>query len=167
MMGLCYHEAAGGVRMLIIAGSLRELDFEQLAQVYDYERNDAAEFYDYLSQCFFTVKGSVYCLWQVEGHYRSALRLEPYQDGLLLTGLETAPQWRRRGYAKGLMGAVLQWLGGDSHRKIYSHIRFDNKPSLAVHQRCGFRRIMDYAVLLDGTVSSQIGTFLCTLGASV
>ena len=152
--------------MLLIVDRFGGLDFDRLAEIYGFKGREAVKFYEYLSSCFFRQKGAVYCLWLVDGQYCSALRLEPYKDGLLLTGLETAPHWRRRGYAQSLMGAALGWAEGMGHRKIYSHIRFDNRASLAVHQRLGFRKMLNHAVLLDGTVSSKIGTYLYT-GTSV
>lgn len=160
--------------MLILAKSLRELSFGSLMEVYEEgNRENAAEFwpgldaaagllqaeqdfYQYLKEVFFPVEGAVYAVWEEKGRYLSALRLEPYQDGLLLEGLETAPTARRKGYAEKLLRAVLEAFGG---RKLYSHVGKSNIPSLKVHEKCGFQIICDYAVYIDGSVNSRC----CTL----
>ena len=80
--------------------------------------------------------------------YFSALRLEPYEDGLLLEALETAPAHRRKGYAEKLIRAVQ----AEFLQKIYSHVSKKNTASLAVHQKCGFRQVLDYAKYIDGSV---------------
>ena len=160
--------------MLILARSLSELSFSGLMEVYaEGNRENAEEFWpnmpenqrilraeqeflQYLREVFFPTTGAVYCVWQVEGKYVSALRLEPYQDGLLLEALETAPQERRKGCAAALMDAVLERCG---HTKVYSHVGKWNEPSLKVHEKCGFTRIKEYAVYVDGSVNQRC----CTL----
>lgn len=114
------------------------------------------DFYQYLREVFFPVPGAVYCIWQEENAYVSALRLEPYRDGLLLEALETAPGERRRGYAEALIRAVLERF---APTKIYSHVGKRNYPSLKTHEKCGFRRALDYAVYVDGSVNRHC----CTL----
>ena len=100
--------------------------------------------------------GAVYALWVEDGRYRSALRLEPYEDGLLLEALETAPKYRRQGYAEKLMRAVQEAFP----QKIYSHVSKRNKASLAIHEKCGFRQVLDYARYIDGSVAHNAIT-LC------
>lgn len=161
--------------MLLIAGSLSQLSFSALMEVYagsnlEKAREDyfpepeavglrlaEADFYAYLSQVFFTGQGSVYAIWAEKERYVSALRLERWQDGLLLTGLETAPDCRGQGYAGLLIRAVLEKYPGQN---IYSHVHKENKASLAVHERCGFQRILDYSRYLDGSVNSRACTLL-------
>ena len=92
--------------------------------------------------------GSVYAIWVEKDVYVSALRLEPYEDGLLLEALETAPAYRRKGYAEKLMRAVQM----EFPQKIYSHVSKKNTASLAVHKKCGFRQVLDYAKYIDGSV---------------
>ena len=161
--------------MLYIVKNLKELDFSQLMAVYE-EGNleNGAElwpelpeglrliraeqaFHQYLRECFFCTPEAVYCIWQEGGRYVSALRLEPYQDGLLLEALETAPDCRRKGYAFALMEAVLGEYGA---QKIYSHVSKRNKASLRTHENCGFRKVLDYAVYVDGSVRHNAVT-LC------
>ena len=160
--------------MLYLATKLRELNFSKLMAVYEEgNRENAAiffpdlpegqrmiqaeqSFYQYLQEGFFTVQGAKYCIWQVNGKYVSALRLEPYRDVWLLEALETAPDQRRKGYAEALIQAVLERCG---NTKIYSHVGKHNEASLRVHEKCGFQRILEYAVYVDGSVNSRC----CTL----
>ena len=164
--------------MLKIATCIRELNFYALMDVYregnaengamQYPRADAAEqlllagqdFYQYLVQCFFTVDGAVYAVWEEQGQYLSALRLEPYGDGLLLSALETAPDHRRQGYACKLIHAVQVWLSQRGTVKVYSHISRSNTASRHCHSRCGFRKILDHAVYADGSVLTGSDTYL-------
>jgi len=159
--------------MLKLFFSLRELDAEQLMAVYiEGNRENGAEnypddsetmqimkaevdFISYLRDEFFRHNGSLYAVWEVDGHYKAALRLEPYRDGLLLEALETAPEARRQGYAFLLINAVLDYLRSSGHETIYSHIRKTNIPSLGVHQKCGFTKISDSATYVDGTVTQR------------
>ena len=160
--------------MLKLATSLRDLSFGNLMEVYAEGNLENGkdrwpelpedrqlllaeqDFYDYLREIFFRTKGAVYAVWVLEGKYVSALRLEPYKDGLLLEALETAPGARRKGYAEELLRAVQHRTGGT---KIYSHVHKNNIPSLDIHKKCGFRRIKEYAVYIDGSVNSRC----CTL----
>ena len=164
--------------MLKIAASLREIDFEALSELYRegnaengaqlYPHLDSSEqlllaeqdFYQYLAQCFFTVDGAVYALWEQDGQYCSALCLEPYQDGLLLAALETAPDKRRQGYACRLLGAVQAWLSQHGPIKVYSHVHRKNAASQRSHQSCGFTKIFDHAVYVDGSVLTNSDTYL-------
>lgn len=114
------------------------------------------EFYQYLRQVFFKTPGAAYALWEEDGAIVSALRLEPYRDGLLLAALETASAHRRKGYGEHLVRGVLEALPNE---KIYSHVSKSNRPSLSLHEKCGFRCISESAVYLDGSVSSRSCTF--------
>ena len=162
--------------MLYLATKLQELNFSQLMAVYEEgNRENAAiffpelpegqqmlraeeTFYQYLREGFFPVPGAVYVIWVENGKYVSALRLEPYEDGLLLEALETAPTQRRKGYAEQLMRAAQAKFP----QKIYSHVSKKNVASLAVHEKCGFRQVLDYAKYIDGSVDRKAVT-LCYL----
>ena len=153
--------------MLKIAEKISQLDFRQLMEVYAQSNEEngrenypdcsqgeqlilaEGDFYQYLRECFFSAPNAVYALWSHSGHYVSALRLEPYQDGFLLEGLETVPEERGRGYGAALIRGV-QETG--KWGKIYSHVRKGNEASLAVHKACGFRKVLDHAVYADGSV---------------
>ena len=152
--------------MLHLATKLQELNFSQLMEVYEEGNRENGEifypdlpegqqmlraeqsFYQYLREGFFPVDGAVYAMWMENGVYVSALRLEPYEDGLLLEALETAPTQRRKGYAEKLIRAVQKQFP----QKIYSHVSRKNAASLMVHQKCGFRQVLDYAKYIDGSV---------------
>lgn len=145
--------------MLIIAKGLNELSCSGLMEIYrENSRRASAEadaYGDLLD--FFRQPGAVVCVWQERGRYRCALRLEPYRDGLLLTGLETAPGDRGRGYATALLRAVLaEW----ERVPVYSHIYHRNRASIRVHEKTGFVRISDTAVFLDGSASAAAGTYV-------
>ncbi len=153
--------------MLYLAKSLPQLHFGKLMEVYIEGNLEKAEeigllqaeqdFYQYLSDSFFSSPGAVYAIWVEREEYISALRLEPYKDGLLLEALETAPQYRRKGYATKLIEEVLTEF---SNGNIYSHVSKTNAASLAVHKKCGFYKISDSATYIDGSVNSRAVT-LC------
>ncbi len=152
--------------MLYLATKLREVDFSALMSVYEEgNRENGAllhpelpegqqllqaeqSFHQYLSEVFYTTTGAVCAIWVENGAYVSTLRLEPYEDGLLLAALETAPAHRRKGYAEKLIRAVQ----AEFPQKIYSHVSKRNTASLAVHKKCGFRQVLDYAKYIDGSV---------------
>ena len=160
--------------MLILAKNMSQLRFGSLMEVYtEGNRENGADlyahlpseqalaqaeqdFYQYLREVFFPTDGVVYAIWEAEGRYVSALRLEPYRDGLLLEALETAPDQRRKGYGRKLILCVQEQFPGV---KIYSHVHKRNLPSLAIHEKCGFCRISEQAVYIDGSVNSRA----CTL----
>ena len=163
--------------MLIIAKSLRQLRFSELMEVYADSNREKAEdwpnlppmfalqlaeqeFRQYLQEVFFRTPGAVFAVWEEEGFYVSALRLEPYKDGLLLEALETAPDQRNRGYAVTLIRAVQQYLKPRGSVKIYSHVNKRNTASLKTHEKCGFSVISDHAVYISGSVDYRSCTLL-------
>ena len=164
--------------MLLMVDKLKNLSFSQLMDVYEegnrengkefWPNLDPAqqmlqaeqEFYQYLRQVFFPTENARYYIWEEQGHYVSALRLEPYRDGMLLEALETTPSRRKKGYAARLIQAVQAVC---PEQKIYSHVSKRNVASLRTHEKCGFRRIADYAVYADGSVNSRSYT-LCWEG---
>ena len=162
--------------MLKLISSMSQMDPRQLMAVYR-ESNlknakrrykectdemalarEEEDFLNYLREDFFRVKGTLYALWVADGVYKAALRVEPYRDGFLLEALETAPNARRKGYARALMDGIADHLRASGCRCIYSHIHKGNMPSLGVHNQCGFRVIADTAALLDGTVTGRYCT---------
>lgn len=162
--------------MLLLAKSLSQLSFDRLMQVYlegnrENGRSIAPEepearqialaeqdFFGYLHDTFFAIPDSFYCIWEENGEYVSALRLEPYRDGWLLEALETAPEQRRRGYAVQLVQEALKQVG---ETNVYSHVSKRNVASLKTHQRCGFQIIQDCACYLDGSVNFRAFTLCC------
>lgn len=161
------------ISMLRIFTRLADIQFDKLMEVYREGNEEKAQepggclwqaeqdFYDYLAQAFFAAPGAAYAVWEENGAYRSALRLEPYENGLLLEALETAPEQRRRGYAKQLIMSVLEYLHTQGEiRPVYSHVHKANKPSLYTHYTCGFQVHTDYARYLDGSVRSNMFTLV-------
>lgn len=160
--------------MLILVHSIRELRFCDLMEVYEDSNREKAtdwpnlppmfalqmaeqDHREYLQDVFFRTPDAVLAVWEENGVYVSALRLEPYKDGLLLNALETAPKHRKKGYAARLIRAVQEKMGTV---KIYSHVNKRNVPSLKTHEVCGFRVISDCAVFLNGSVDYRSCTLL-------
>ena len=156
--------------MLKIVHSLSALNFSELMQVHSESNlengaeqyfletpevqlhNAQIDFYNYLNSVFFRQSNSYYAIWEDQGRYVSALRVEPYSDGLLICALETEPQARRKGYASLLIQAVQSYLKGQGSGVIYSHVSKKNSASLSIHNKCGFEVVKDYAVYSDGSV---------------
>lgn len=122
--------------------------------------NVEQEFYQYLLAVFFPTKGAFYAVWEESGMYLSALRMEPYRDGLLLAALETHPDYRNRGYAKMLISAVLTQLSQSGVPTVYAHVYKRNEPSLRTHLSCGFSRVSEQATYIDGSVNPRYCTLL-------
>lgn len=164
--------------MLILAKSMEDLSFGDLMEIYiEDNREHGAElwpektleeqlalskqdFHSYLEEDFFSKPSAVYAIWEADGKYVSALRLEPNRDGLLMEALGTAPGERRKGYAAALIQAVQDWLKEKGAVKIYSHVGKRNAASLKAHERCGFRRFLDHTVRGDGSVNPNAVTML-------
>ena len=165
--------------MLKIITSFKELNTRQLLNVYEESISQDAErkskespvglriteaeqdFLDYM-RYFFAIDDAFLALWELDGVYMAALRVEPYLDGYLVSGLETMPDCRIRGYAKKLLQKASAHLKQLGSIKIYSHIDKQNIASLNLHLACGFTVISDHAVFLDGSVFSNHYT-LCLM----
>ena len=142
--------------MLKICRSFSELDFDKLAVVYGLDSLDAyqqrMDFYDYLREDFFQVKGAVYAVWYEDERYVSVLRAEPYKDGYLIEGVQTLAACRCMGYGKKLLRTVLDSGVFPPLLPVYSHVHKKNAASLALHLGCGFERVLEYGVFIDGSV---------------
>lgn len=159
--------------MLRTFRSLRELDYSNLFDIYrgsllasmDHDAIWKAEqdFYNYLNDVFFADPHAMYAVWDAEGSYCAALRLERYRDGLIITGLETKPEARGKGYATALIEQVLQDAADKGWRCIYSHVYKNNTISLHVHLKNSFSIISDSAALIDGSFSPNCYTLRCDL----
>lgn len=159
--------------MLLITQRIEDISYAQLMCVYEetnrkhgalrYSRSTPVEqlifaeqdLYSYLRQAL--EEGAWFSAWVEEGNFMSALRLEPYHDGFLITALESAPTHRRKGYANALLQAV---AGTFETEKIYSHVFADNAISIRLHEKNAFVRVMDSAVLLDGTLTCDAYTYM-------
>ena len=116
------------------------------------------DFYAYL-QVFFEDQDARYAVWSSDGAYKAALRMERYRDGIIVTGLETAPGDRRKGYATMLLCSVVEWLKTSGQNRLYSHIKKTNFPSVQLHRNIGFRKIFDTAIYIDGSFHMESATY--------
>lgn len=116
------------------------------------------DFYQFLKD-FFLNSGCYYYVLSDKGYYVSALRIEPYKDGYLLEALETKPKLRGKGYAQTLVLEMLKSLSTENETTVYSHISKTNAISIAVHEKCAFEKILDYAAYIDGSVNNRAYTY--------
>ena len=156
--------------MLKVFLNYQELNIHDLFMVYEEslqmnaDQKGAAiiqaedEFSSYLEEVFFCSPGAFYAIWTENNRYVSALRMEPFEDGFLLSGLETASNERNKGYATKLLQAVVEYATDTNRLPIYSHIHKRNAVSLALHLKCGFTLFRDCGRLIDGTVSGNYYT---------
>lgn len=119
-------------------------------------------FFGYLYYDFFSVKNAVLFTWNENGRPVAAVRMEPYRDGLLVTGLETRPDMRGRGVAKRLLCDALEHVRKNGVKKMYSHIVRENAASIAVHKACGFEVVQTFAQCLDGSTDPGMDTYCKT-----
>lgn len=166
--------------MLQVYHSIKNLDFGQLAEVYteslscegklQYPYLDGnmqlleakQDFFGFLKM-FFQAPDAQYMVWQHQGRYVSALRVEAYDDGVLIEGLETEPECRQKGFAKALLSHTIEYLKDQGILKIYSHIEKSNLVSVQTHMGCGFVKMLDYAVCIDGSVLQSTDTYCIKL----
>jgi len=154
--------------MLKIFHNFCDLRFSSLVELYsdsfinDGQRSMAAEqeFYFYLKDAFFSDKNAFYAVWEEDGRYVSALRMEPYRDGLLLEALQSAPEMRNKGLATKLLMQTLNYVACMGVKPVYSHIDKANYASMRVHEKCGFRKISESARFIDGSFSQKAYTYL-------
>ena len=164
--------------MLRLIHHIKELDYHSIMELYDSEHKISEDcslresesrfaveeaFYYYLRDVFFSVPNAFYAIWLNGDRYVCALRVEPYRDGLLLEGLETAPTYRNQGYATKLLRSVLPVIENMNYLKLYAHVSKGNTPSLRVHEKCGFHKISDNDVLIDGSVTNRYYTLVYDL----
>lgn len=161
--------------MLKIIGSADQLPYGPIMDIYECSNRENGkrnyprlagpeqlllseqDFYAYLQNILNENLGMI-AIWSAQNRAVAALRLEKYRDGLLLAGIETAPAERRKGYAASLVHAVVKHF---PNCKIYSHIFNENRASTDLHIKCGFKKISDKAVLLDGSTTNEASTYLC------
>ncbi len=163
--------------MLQIISASSMLDYGQMVNVYrESLLREGQEKYPYLEEnqqqleveqdfflflkSFLKQPDSFCAVWALDCGYVSALRIEPYRDGLLVEGLETEPNFRNHGYAKQLLRATLDYLNNRGRLKIYSHIHNQNIASVKVHLSCGFICVSDCAAYVDGSVDNCSCTYL-------
>lgn len=164
--------------MILWFNSFSQLDFEALMSVYKetnelmggtlYSQESAMmqvqlaerDFADYLRHTFFQQDAAAYCILAENGSYISAARIEKFEDGYLLSALETRPDCRRKGYGKCLLNALVSQCVSDDKVPIYSHVGNRNRASMALHLQCGFRVLKESARYLDGSVRTDSKTLI-------
>ena len=162
-----------GGKMVRFVSSIDELSFSKLMTVYNETngltaKNDyqdipdnerifqvESDFYAYLKECFFVTDGASYVILEENNIYLSVARVEPFLDGIILEALETDPHFRGRGYAKELVGYIVEHV----NCPVYSHVSLDNVFSQKVHIANGFKIISNYADYINGTRSYKAVTF--------
>ncbi len=133
--------------MLLLCQDLLSFDLPRLLEVYAPERRMGIK--KYLRHEFFLLEGTALAIWEENGTYVSALRLEPWEDGYLICGLETRKDQRGKGYATRLLMAV------PAVKPHYAHVAKTNGASLTAHKKAGFVVVKDTARYLDGSVDRK------------
>lgn len=162
--------------MLKVITRLDQLDIGQIISLY-YETNlkYGADRYGHLHEnlqllyaeqdlyayieMFLADDDTAYAVWAPGEAYKAALRIERYSDGLIITGLETAPGERQKGFATELLSSVVQFLTDHYSGKVYSHIEKTNYASLKLHQNIGFTVISNTATYIDGSFHNDAYTY--------
>lgn len=144
--------------VLKVIRSWRDLPVKQLEQLCQDSRD-----VEYLRLEFFRVEGAICCLWIDQDRCVSLARLEPWRDGFLLTGLETAVDRRKCGYASSLLMEICAYLKTQGAVRVYSHIGKGNTASIRTHEACGFCKTSDMAAYVDGSVDGKACTYTCNL----
>lgn len=82
---------------------------------------------------------NAYYVFSVNGVWVSALRLNYVEPSFYyIEAIETAPAFRKKGYATELLSEVLRDLKPLGHFKICDCVGKKNSASLATHFKCGF-----------------------------
>lgn len=110
----------------------------------------------YMQNEFFDGRRKLFVL--SDGHkYLSALRLiEISQNRYYLEALETAPEFRKRGYGKELILQTEKHLKSKSGEfSVFSHVAKDNTASLNTHFAAGFEITADYYIENGETINDE------------
>ena len=99
------------------------------------------------------------------GEVVGMLNLRHYLNDSLLRfgghiGYSVRKSQRRKGYAGALIRAVQEMLLSQGPVRLYAHVAKRNTPSLRTHSACGFQKIQDSAVYIDGSADSRSVTLL-------
>ncbi len=99
------------------------------------------DFCNYIKKEFLNGR-NVYYVWESDGIWASALRLYCISDNFYyLEALETAPNFRKQGYATRLLNEVISLLKNNGHFTICDCVSKKNAASLNTHTKCGFKII--------------------------
>ena len=101
------------------------------------------DFCNFLRTEFFNGE-NIYCVSDINGVWVSALRLNKIEEGFYyLEALETAPQYRKKGYASELLREVISDLKKSGKFKIRDCVGKKNIASINTHEKCGFKIISE------------------------
>lgn len=143
--------------MLLRIKNFNDIDKRKLMAIYsegnkenaDYfypqteDRTEAVEkvetdFCNYIKNEFFSGQ-NVYYVLECENEWVSALRLYRIEDNFYyIEALETAPKFRRKGYATQLLNGVIKDLQAEGSFKLCDCVSKKNTASLNTHKKCGF-----------------------------
>lgn len=147
--------------MLRIVDRIGSLDMSKLEAVYEQtiiqKRIDPDVFISGLYD-FFQTRDAMVCILEDELNYLSALRLEPYRNGCLISWLETQKTLRGNGYATTLVDEVIRWCADRQMLPVYAHVHKSNLASVRVFENAGFLITGKPAVFLDGSVYTSFHT---------
>lgn len=117
-------------------------------------RQVEAGFRDYLEKDFFESPENRYYVLEDGERWASAIRLSPIPErerSWYAEALETAPDCRRRGYARKLMELLCYALAKEGPFELTDSVSKRNLPSLGFHESVGFTVYQENAVSpLDG-----------------
>ena len=153
---------------LLCFDRMEDLDFPRFAEIYresylatisyffpeetDQERGLRkleAKFLEYYRTDFFAVPGRRCYVLADRERWVSAIRLYPVPGrpgAWHAEALETAPDCRRRGYARKLMELLCFALAKQGPFELSDSVGKHNEPSLAFHKACGFEIVQEEAV---------------------
>ncbi len=127
------------------------------------------KFYDYLKDDFFRREAVRYYVLEEDGKWVSAIRLFPVSGSngegpeaeapgaWYAEALETAPSFRRQGYARKMLGLLFDRLEGPF--EITDTVSRTNAASLQFHLSCGFDIYQDPACCaLNGKINENAVT---------
>ena len=157
------HRMETGEGTIEIVDSFDRIDGRKLMDLYAESNTENAEFFypglqdkrealekteadylDYLKNDFFSVAGNLYVIYEADGIWLSSLRLYRIKDGFYyLEALETHPDHRRKGYGACLLDGLLNVLKAQGPFQICDCVGKQNRASLSVHEKCGFRIVSD------------------------
>ena len=129
------------------------------------------KFYDYLKDDFFRREGVRYYVLEEDGQWVSAVRLFPVRGiddaepeagatkAWYAEALETAPAFRRQGFARKMMALLSDRLASEGPFEITDTVSKTNTASLQFHLNCGFEVFRDPACCpLNGKINENAVT---------
>lgn len=76
---------------------------------------------------------------EAEGRIVGFVSLYEQEDGTVSEGIEIYPPYRRQGYARAALTALLQHAKAQGFQTVTAQVRQDNTASVALHQKLAFQ----------------------------